>query len=147
MYCSIQKDNYDNEETKAIRQKNAVSTYPEDWVSCVEKDVKVGDIVFVEYLSDSQKYLHEHTPECGIVQEIEFEECISYNGQIKKELSIKIQNHNGDFVSLNKGHLSIYSKGYCMFIQKYELNHPATPLYENNDYCSDGVEFEEDYDY
>lgn len=125
---SIEKEIFDAEKNKAIVKKNSVSMYSEDWVECHENSLNVGDIVFVEYFPDSQKHLYTHYPEYGTVQEIkEFTYESPTDNQLVKELSIIILNYNGDLIDLNKDHLSIYSRGYYMFITKYVLNHPKTP--------------------
>ena len=56
--------------------KNGISQYEEDWVNCNPADLKLGDIVYVEYYPDSQKYLYTHCPEYGTIQEINEEEYV-----------------------------------------------------------------------
>lgn len=121
------KEIYDEEYEKANSKKNAISTNSEDWKDCNINDLKVGDIIYVDYFPDSQKYIYTYYPEYGTVQEI-YDECYesSSNGNIRKELSIKILNHNGELVNINKDNLSIYSRGYFMTIKKFELNNSTT---------------------
>ena len=126
------REQYEAEAEKALSRKKSISTYSEDWVRCAEEKLKVGDIVYVEYSPDSQKYIYTHTPEYGSVQEIQVEK--SEDGKEKKYL-ITILNHNGDLVNLDKGDLSIYSRGYCMYIEKYVLRHPRTPRADNYTDC------------
>jgi hypothetical protein len=136
IYMAAEKALYDEECDKALSAKNRLSPYPEDWVECGESNLKIGDIVYVEYSPDSQKHLYTHYPEYGIVEEIGFDEYYSPNGDtVKKEIAITINNHDGQMVKLNKGHLSIYSRGYCMWIKKYELRRPRTPVIENYTDC------------
>ena len=117
----IEKETFDIENEKAIGSKDAMSKNPEDWVDCLETDLKLGDIIFAEYSPDSQKYLYTHCPEYGIVTEIGFDEYYSpTEDKQKTEVSVTILNHNGNLVKINKDHLSMYSRGYCVYIKKYE---------------------------
>jgi hypothetical protein len=132
----FEKEVYDQEYEKANNCKDAISQYEEDWVNCYPENLKLGDIVYVEYFPDSQKYIYTHCPEYGLIEEINEEEYQHpVNGNTFKEMYIKILNHNGQIVNLNKDHLSIYSKGYYMNIKKYELNHPSTPKIDNYSAC------------
>jgi hypothetical protein len=115
----FEQEIYDAEYEKIIELKNTLSAYPEDWVTSTEFDLKIGDIIYVEYCPDSQKYMYTHCPEYGTVQEIGLDEF----DDKKQKISIKILNYKGQIVDLNKEHLSIYSCGYCMYIKKYELNY------------------------
>lgn len=136
VYMDIEHELYDAEYKKALCKKDAISTFSEDWVDCSESNLKVGDIVFVEYSPDSQKNLYTLCPEYGIIEEIKeitYESAI--DNRLVKELSIIIVNHNGNLVDLNKNHLSIYSRGYYMNIKKYILNHPKTPILYDNSEC------------
>jgi hypothetical protein len=120
----IEEDIYEAEHEKIIGLKNTLSVHSEDWVSVDESDLKVGDIVYVEYSPDSQKHIYTHYPEYGTVREIGSDEYYSpSDDKIKKEISIKILNYDGQLVKLNKDHLSMYSRGYCIYIKKYEINH------------------------
>ena len=40
------------------------------WKNCYIDELEIGDIIYVEYLPYSQKYLYYHTPECGLVNKI-----------------------------------------------------------------------------
>lgn len=131
----VEQELYDIELEKARSMKDAISLYSEDWVSCNNEDLKNGDIVYVEYFPDSQKYLYTHCPEYGTVQEIYINEYESPSlNKMVKELAIKILNHNGQIINLNKDNLSMYSRGYFMDIKKYQLNHPRTPVIDNTIY-------------
>lgn len=133
---SFEKELYDSEQEKANNMKNSISLYPEDWVTCCQKDLKVGDIVYAEYFPDSQKYLYTYHPQYGCVQKIEKIEYKSPSTNQKiEEYDIHILNHNGEIVNLNKDHLSIYSRGYEMNIKKYELHYLRSPR-DDSDYCS-----------
>jgi hypothetical protein len=115
----IEQEIYEKEQKKAINYKNGFSENEELWITGDEEDLKVGDIIYINYSSDSQKYMYTHTPECGEIQEIYYEKYISpIDESITDELNIKILNHNNELINLNKERLSIYSKGYFMFIQK-----------------------------
>lgn len=117
----IEKETFDSEYEKAIGSKDAMSKHPEDWVDCVETDLKPGDIIYAEYSPDSQKYLYTHCPEYGIVKEIGIDEYYSpTEDKQRTEVSVTILNHNGSLVKINKDHLSIYSSGYCVYIKKYK---------------------------
>lgn len=131
-----EKTMYDDESEKVISCKNAISVYPEDWVECSESDLKIGDIVYVEYSPDSQKHLYTHYPEYGSVQKIGLGEYYSpSDDKTKTELSITILNYDGRLVKLNKDHLSIYSRGYCMYIKKYMHNHKELVYSSGNSHC------------
>ncbi len=69
-------------------------------------NLKVGDIVYLEYLPNSQRYLNYHTPECGKITEI------------NEEKEIFILNHKNQIINIEKGHLGLYSKAYDIIILK-----------------------------
>jgi hypothetical protein len=120
----VEQDIYEAKHEKIIGLKNTLSSNQEDWVSVTESDLKVGDIVHVEYCPDSQKHIYTHYPEYGTVLEIESDEYYSSSDdKIKHEISIKILNYDGQLVKLNKDHLSMYSRGYCIHIKKYKQEH------------------------
>lgn len=120
----IEKETFDREYEKAVGSKDAISKYPEDWVDCIEKELKLGDIIFAEYSPDSQKYLYTHCPEYGTVKEISVDEYYSpTEDKQRTEVSVTILNHNGNLVKINKDNLSMYSRGYCIYIKKYESKH------------------------
>jgi hypothetical protein len=128
VYNCVEEEIFDSEQEKAINMKNSISQYPEDWIDCYEKDLKVGDIVYVEYSPDSQKYIYSYTPQYGSIKEIKLVESISPTTDKKiEEYDIHILNHNGEMVNLNKDNLSIYSRGYTMYIKKFEQQHPKSP--------------------
>ena len=129
VYMAGEKEIYDNEYTKAVGSKDALSIHQEDWVECREEDLKMGDIIFAEYLPDSQKYIYKHFPEYGTVQEIG-------EDNTKTEVEVTILNHNGDLVKINKDHLSIYSRGYCLFLKKYKSNYKELPYPINDFSCT-----------
>lgn len=127
-FMSMEKEIYDIEYEKAFQKKQSISQYTEDWIDTTLNKLIVGDLVYVEYSADSQKYIYTYHPECGIVREIKKNTYQSVSDNTTKtEYSVIIQNHNGDLIDLNKDHLSIYSSGYVMFIKKYELLHRRTP--------------------
>ena len=96
---------------------------------CREEDLKMGDIIFAEYLPDSQKYIYAHFPEYGTVQEIG-------EDNTKTKVEVTILNHNGDLVKINKDPLSIYSRGYCLFLKKYKSNYKELPYPINDFSCT-----------
>ena len=65
--------------------------------------------------------IYTHCPQYGSITEIKLVKSISptTNQQIE-EYDIYILNHNGEIVNLNKDNLSIYSRGYAMFIKRFE---------------------------
>lgn len=138
---AAEKTFYDEEYEKAISYKNAISTYSEDWVEILESELqsklKVGDIIYVEYFPDSQKHLYSYYPEYGSVQQIGLSEYYlpsDNKTHTRTQLSITILNHNGELVDIIKDNLSIYSRGYCMWIKKYELNHEESVYPLDNSY-------------
>jgi hypothetical protein len=115
-----EKKFYDFESNKANQLKDSLSTRTDEWIDCDEQNLKVGDIIYVEYLPDSQKYLYTYHPQFGKVTEINTEEDYSSIDKKRKSfLSIKIVNQNNKVENLNKEHLSIYSRGYYILIKKY----------------------------
>ncbi len=125
---SVEKDLYDNKYETVNSLKDALSRHSEDWISCKEEDLKVGDIIFVEYSPDSQKHLYTHNPEYGTVQAVGVEKYYSANeDKTKTELAVQILNHEGQLVNINKDHLSMYSRGYCINLKKYKLTHRDLP--------------------
>lgn len=133
---AFEKEFYDNECEKAKSMRNSISLFSEDWIECNLEDLKVGDIIYAEYFSDSQKYIYTYYPEYGNVNSIEEVMVTDLNNKTRTELSIKIINHNGQLVELVKDNLSMYSRGYFMNIKKYEQKHPTTMcLSEYNDCC------------
>ena len=104
---------------QVIKYKDEISSNPDEWISCTESDIKIGDIIYVYYMPDSQRYMFTHSPECGQVIDIINKQFEAYNDKIQDELCIIINNHNSTNVFLNKDHLSIYSTGYYMSINKY----------------------------
>ena len=87
VYMAGEKEIFDNEYTKAVGSKDALSIHHEDWIECREEDLKMGDIIFAEYLPDSQKYIYAHFPEYGTVQEIG-------EDNTKTKVEVTILNHN-----------------------------------------------------
>ena len=137
---AFEKELYDIEYEKATSRKVSISIFTEDWIECNLEDLKVGDIIYVDYFPDSQKYIYTYPPEYGNVDSIEEVMVTDLNNKTTKELSIKIVNHNGQLVELVKDNLSIYSRGYFMSIKKYELKHAATlrlPGYDNCYICNE----------
>lgn len=117
----FEKELHDQESNKTKGLKDTLSCHPTDWALCLDSDIKLGDIVYVEYSPDSQKYLYTHCPEYGTVHKIQIYKQISpFDNKIIEVVSIDILNHNGEIVNLNKEPLSIYSRGYCMYIEKYK---------------------------
>jgi hypothetical protein len=117
----IEREIYDSEREKAQRFKNVLSSSQDDWIDCMESDLKIGDVIYVEYLPDSQKYMYTHSPEYGTVREINTDEYYSpIEDKQKSFLCITIKNQNDQLVKINKDHLSIYSTGYYMCIKKYK---------------------------
>ena len=128
---AAEKELYDTESEKVMNMKDAISRDPEDWIECGEENLRIGDTIVVDYSPDSQKHLYTHYPEYGTVESIGVEEYYSpTDDKTKTEISVTIFNHNGKLVKINKDHLSIYSRGYCVYIKKYrpsyrELSYPA----------------------
>ena len=56
----VEQDIYEAKHEKIIGLKNTLSSNQEDWVSVTESDLKVGDIVYVEYCPDSV-YCNNHS--------------------------------------------------------------------------------------
>lgn len=120
MNMEYEREFFETEYDKVNEKKDSISSDPNDWINCTESELNIGDTICVNYLPDSQKYLYTHTPELGIIKKIEIIEFKSFiDNKIKKEFSIIIHNHNDELVDINKGNHSIYSKGYCIYIQKF----------------------------
>ena len=118
VHMGAEKQLYDTEYEKAIRSKDALSIHPEDWINCTEAELKVGDIIFAEYSPDSQKHMYTHYPEYGRVEEIAIEEYYSATkDKPQNEVSVKILNHNGNLVKINKDHLIKSGFKFIIFIR------------------------------
>jgi len=128
----IEKMLYDKEVESATFQKTIHSAHSEDWVECKIDNLTIGDVIYVEYFPDSQKYLYTHYPEYGYVRDINVNKYKSeLDGRIIEELNVEIMNHNGKLVNINKEALSIYSKGYGMNIVKFVLQHPEIEIIDD----------------
>ncbi len=104
---------YDDEEVQYYKEyKNECIKYKNNigsdnmWKS-FESNINLGDKIYIEYLPMSQKYIFTHTPECGIVVEI------------NENKEIFILNHKNQVTNIEKGYLGLYSKAYDMIIYKY----------------------------
>jgi hypothetical protein len=123
---TFEQEFYENEYEKATNMKNSISTYNEDWIDCNLEDLQVGDIIYTDYIPNSQKHFYSYPPEYGTVDSIE--EILNTDDKPQKILSIKIINHNGQNVELVKDNI-------FMTIKKYELNHSTTPCMSSYDDC------------
>jgi hypothetical protein len=121
MYASYEEEEIYNSRSKQIEElKSSLDSNPDSWTSCSESEIKIGDIISVYYMVDSQKYLYVHLPEFGTVQKVEqVEYYCPTSDSYKQEYSITILNSDGKLVLTNKEHLSMYSRGYYMCIEKY----------------------------
>ena len=126
MYSQEDIDLFNLQTEKATNYKNSISSNKKDWIYYSESKLKIGDIIFVEYLPCSQKYIYYHYPECGVVQTIDTNTYYSAEDVNKTELCIKILNSDKQLININKEHLSMFSRGYDTIILKYQHN-------ENND--------------
>lgn len=101
----IDEEYYFNYKNECDKHKELLGTKGK-WLHVNLYDLKVGDIVYLEYLPSSQKYLNYHTPECGKITEI------------SEEKEIFILNHKNEIINIEKGHLGWYSKAYDTIILK-----------------------------
>lgn len=113
IYDELYEDEYEynTQLENCKRYIQIISDSQDQWNYCPEEDVSVGDIIYVDYITCSQKYIYTHKPECGIVI------SVNKNGS---ENDIVIINQNGEYVSIIKGHLSMYSRGYELIIKKLQ---------------------------
>lgn len=101
----IDEEYYFNYKDECDKHKDFLGTNKK-WSHVNFNDLKVGDIIYLEYLPSSQKYLNYHTPECGKIIEI----------NDKKE--IFILNHKNQIINIEKEHLGWYSQAYDVIALK-----------------------------
>lgn len=101
------EEHFLNYKKECCEYKNSLNHDEKKWINyyCLS-ELKVNDIIYIEYLPNSQKYLYLHTPECGKIIEISIEN------------EIFILNHEKKIINIEKDHLSMYSTGYDMIVKK-----------------------------
>jgi hypothetical protein len=110
-------ENYEKKYDKANKYKNMHCQDDTKWVNVSIDDINESDIIYVEYIPMSQKYLYVHSPECGIVEKMFYVQN-DYDNYQKVQKHLTIKNPDGESILINKDHLSIYSEGYIMLIKK-----------------------------
>lgn len=95
-------------------ESDKINNYIKNNLSCNEKievnisDLKIGDIVYVNFISDSQKYIYDLYPKFGVISSIDNDNILILNIDKKSE-------------NLLHDNVSYYgsSLGYSYYIYKF----------------------------
>ena len=112
MFFETDKEIIFERETKEVEEYK--NSFEGNWKIIGKDDIKIGDIVYVHYMTFSQRYMFDYVDECGRVKKIK------KNKETNDTEGVSILNHKKKIVNILKLGCGFYGTGYEIIIYRLE---------------------------
>ena len=112
-FSEEQHDYYNSYTEKADDYKKKVILNNHNWININLKEIKKGNIIYINYMTLSQKNIYDYPNECGKVTSIKIDEN-------ENVYQINIRNQHKKIINIIKPGCGLYGDGYDMIIQKMQ---------------------------